>query len=601
MKAIMLDPRTRISLSFWLVFTVLISAFCGRVQAQEHFAIEAFEPAVDPSVSVLNVYGAHVREPGGYSVSLMGSYGRRPLTIEDGASGKVLGDLLGSIGTLQLMGAIGVTRRFDVGFSLPVHRVGAGSDFAITPPDAVVQSSLSSAKVALGDLRLVPRVGLVQHEGDTGFDLALLAPVFLPTGDKAAYAGEPFRIEPRVAASFTRQKLLLAANIGYLIRSRAQVLDTRVDDMLRWGLGSEIPLVGILSGLLEVDGQFNVLNGAISKANAPTEGLAGLRIRAGGFLGQLGGGPGIVRGVGAPTFRVFASVGYSGESVKPKHDRDGDGLFDDVDACPTQPEDRDGFEDDNGCPDPDNDGDGVLDAEDLCPAALEDTDDFEDDDGCLDPDDDRDGIPDVKDACPREAEDREGFKDEDGCPDPDNDGDGVLDRSDRCPLEVGVVEHAGCPAPPATVAAPEPAPLAQVKDSKIELGETVFFGRNNSTIQERSFPLLDSVAKLLADHPEIELVLVEGHTDSTGTAEYNETLSNQRAKSVMSALVKRGIAKERLRAQGFGMRRPIASNKTSEGRAQNRRVELRIERSSAAGAQASPAAPAPAAPPPATP
>jgi OOP family OmpA-OmpF porin len=166
------------------------------------------------------------------------------------------------------------------------------------------------------------------------------------------------------------------------------------------------------------------------------------------------------------------------------HDQDEDGVPDEVDQCPELAEDKDGFEDSDGCPDFDNDDDGVPDDSDRCPTEKEDSDEFEDEDGCLDPDNDHDGILDAKDACPKEAgaastdakqngcperdrdvdgifdsqdkcptkaEDRDAFQDEDGCPDPDNDGDHVLDADDACPLVSGAGRSDpllnGCPSP----------------------------------------------------------------------------------------------------------------------------------------------------------
>ena len=99
-------------------------------------------------------------------------------------------------------------------------------------------------------------------------------------------------------------------------------------------------------------------------------------------------------------------------------DTDGDGIPDDKDKCPNEPEDKDGFQDEDGCPDLDNDGDGIPDAQDKCPNQAEDKDGFQDEDGCPDPDNDGDGIPDAADKCPNEPEDKDGFQDEDGCPDP---------------------------------------------------------------------------------------------------------------------------------------------------------------------------------------
>ena len=138
---------------------------------------------------------------------------------------------------------------------------------------------------------------------------------------------------------------------------------------------------------------------------------------------------------------IGTRFGHYPDPVKRVPDTDGDGLRDDVDDCPNEPEDFDGFQDEDGCPDPDNDKDGILDADDACPdepgiAELK---------GCAPKDTDGDGIFDHLDKCPNEPEDKDGFEDEDGCPDPDNDKDGILDVNDECPNEPGVPELKGCP------------------------------------------------------------------------------------------------------------------------------------------------------------
>ncbi len=115
-----------------------------------------------------------------------------------------------------------------------------------------------------------------------------------------------------------------------------------------------------------------------------------------------------------------------------RYDADVDGVPDRVDACPRQPEDRDGHADVDGCPDPDNDADGVPDLSDTCADVPEDPDGHFDKDGCPDPDDDEDGVFDALDRCREVPEDRDGHEDADGCPDPDNDGDLVRDELDRC-------------------------------------------------------------------------------------------------------------------------------------------------------------------------
>ena len=246
-------------------------------------------------------------------------------------------------------------------------------------------------------------------------------------------------------------------------------------------------------------------------------------------------------------------------------DMDGDGIPDDVDQCPRVPEDRDGFQDADGCPDDDNDNDGITDKLDKCPNEPEDRDGFEDADGCPDPDNDKDGIPDVSDKCPNEPEDKDGFEDADGCPDPDNDKDGIPDVSDKCPNEPGVPPD-GCP---------KKYNLVVVTETKIELKQTVFFETNRAVIRRVSHPLLDEVAQALKDNPKLN-VEIQGHTDSQGSDRANLKLSQRRADAVRVYLIKRGITSDRMVAKGYGETTPIADNRTSEGRAQNRRVEFVI-------------------------
>jgi hypothetical protein len=134
-------------------------------------------------------------------------------------------------------------------------------------------------------------------------------------------------------------------------------------------------------------------------------------------------------------------------------DRDQDGVPDRRDRCPAEPEDRDGFQDADGCPDRDNDQDGVPDHMDMAPLDAEDIDGWQDQDGMPDPDNDGDGIPDTRDNCPDEPEDFDGYQDEDGCPEEflDADGDGIADQDDLCPTQPedfdGWQDTDGCPDP----------------------------------------------------------------------------------------------------------------------------------------------------------
>jgi OOP family OmpA-OmpF porin len=246
-------------------------------------------------------------------------------------------------------------------------------------------------------------------------------------------------------------------------------------------------------------------------------------------------------------------------------DRDGDLILDDVDECPDEPEDFDGFEEEDGCPDDqDTDGDGIPDARDLCVSDPEDADGQQDEDGCPDPDDDLDGILDADDRCRIDPEDRDGWRDEDGCPDPDNDGDSILDTDDQCPDEPGPQAERGCPRVYENV---------EVTTTHIRITQKIHFALNRAEIMADSFGILETVATVLTDFPNINLD-IQGHTDSQGSDSHNQDLSDRRASAVRSFLVGRNISPARLVAHGFGESRPLESNRTRAGRARNRRVEF---------------------------
>lgn len=307
----------------------------------------------------------------------------------------------------------------------------------------------------------------------------------------------------------------------------------------------------------------------------------------------------------------------------PSDDADQDGIVDNVDRCPYEPETRNGIRDDDGCPEsplalqtaralrfqapaaataapsavsaaptrpasspppaqtatapgqavapsasPPSAGAAIpvappaLSAP-AAPATPEDS--------------DRDGIPDEEDRCPISAEDKDQFEDDDGCPDPDNDEDGISDAQDRCPLEAetqnGHEDEDGCPD-----VAPASAPQAQVsaEGDRIEVNQQVQFKRRQAELDPVSYPLLRAVARILRAHPKVAL-LVQGHTDSGGNEQRNQALSQQRADSVRDFLIKEGIAAERLQARGYGASQPRYSNDTSDGRSRNRRVEFVLQ------------------------
>ncbi len=332
-------------------------------------------------------------------------------------------------------------------------------------------------------------------------------------------------------------------------------------------------------------------------------------------------------GDASPLMMMFFGISFSigaPQTTPEQADHDGDGIKGDADKCIDEPEDKDGFEDDDGCPDKDNDKDGVEDQKDKCRNDAEDKDGIQDGDGCPEVDADADGVLDTEDKCPRVK----GSKENNGCPDKDTDGDGVLDRMDKCVEIKGVAENNGCPdkdldedgtvdrldqcanekGPTINNGCPLPdtdkdgtvdefdncvneagpsdnsgCPVAKkqlvmITVEKLVLKDKVYFDTGKATIQARSNTLLDQIAAALQTHAGIKLVQVEGHTDNTGSADTNRTLSADRAKAVVDYLVKKGVSADRLKSVGFGPDKPAASNDTPAGREQNRRVEFNITR-----------------------
>ena len=241
-------------------------------------------------------------------------------------------------------------------------------------------------------------------------------------------------------------------------------------------------------------------------------------------------------------------------------DGDGDGIPDAEDACPMQA----GTPDAQGCPvSKDSDSDRIPDDIDRCPLDPEDQDGFQDEDGCPDADDDNDGIVDKMDACPHNP----GPIENRGCEifDRDGDKDGIADSKDKCPAEPGV-EPDGCP---------KRYTLVEVKKDRIELKQQVHFASAKYRILPDSFALLDQVVQVLKDYPKMR-VSIQGHTDSVGGEASNMRLSQRRAEAVLEYVAARGVSPDRLEAVGFGPTKPIASNRTARGRALNRRTEFRI-------------------------
>jgi len=238
---------------------------------------------------------------------------------------------------------------------------------------------------------------------------------------------------------------------------------------------------------------------------------------------------------------------------KTNKDSDNDGVPDSEDACPLKP----GTIEWRGCPVPDTDHDGVDDDHDSCrtvPGVASNK-------GCPITDTDGDGIDDEHDFCKTVP----GVAKYNGCPIPDTDGDGINDENDKCPNEAGPAETQGCPVI-----------KKQITEKVNYTAKHVMFKPSSIRLTTSSYSALNTLVATLKAHPELHLT-IEGHTDNTGSAATNLKLSEQRANVVRSYLIRKGVPADRITAIGYGLEKPIADNKTSKGRAANRRVEFKLE------------------------
>ena len=228
-------------------------------------------------------------------------------------------------------------------------------------------------------------------------------------------------------------------------------------------------------------------------------------------------------------------------------DTDNDGVADAEDKCPTVA----GTKELNGCPD--TDGDGIADPEDQCPTKPGN----KSAQGC--PDADKDGIQDEKDQCPYKP----GPESNSGCPQTDSDNDGVFDNLDNCPNEAGSAENSGCP----EFGAADAAAMKSFTNGLNFIVDTL-------KLYPESQELLVQIAAKIKTYTST-IFVIEAHTDSRGTYEENQKLSDRRAVAIVKELIKLGVPAQNLIAKGMGERYPIATNMYMDGRRKNRRVEIK--------------------------
>ena len=492
-----------------------------------------------------------------FDLSLFYDYSHRPFVLRENASREARASVIAAEGTAEIRANVGVLQNLEINLSLPMvlHR-------------ALGTAGQGNTSTAISDMSVGIRYRLPIPNKRYG--VATYGALSLPTGSPSNYTGaNTVNVELGATSDVTVGPLLAMVSVGYRARANDTYISTPLSDQLTYTLAADITIHRTGSIAPYLSGGIGIGRGL---KQHPMELGAGYRqhigaVSSGSFEVYTGAGLGLTRAVGVPTFRILSGLAFR---FRPIRDSDGDGFPDEIDACVTEPEDMDGYADDDGCPDNDNDLDQIVDSHDLCPGEKEDMDGYEDKDGCPELDNDTDGVLDSVDACPNTPEDHDEYKDEDGCPELDNDADGVEDLNDACPLQPEIRneyrDEDGCPDD-----VPEIIFLGQ---KSVVFNDIQFEGRS-ATIHIKSHPVLDRIARSLSEQPDVS-IRIEGHTDGRGGAADNLRLSQQRALAIMNYLIERGVNESRLSYIGFGETRPVGPNSTRNGRARNRRVEFLV-------------------------
>ena len=504
----------------------------------------------------------------------------RSLNPDDKGGYDTSDHLIDFAGTGTLHFNYGIWNTLVVGLQVPIQVV-SGPTLVVPGAYNDTTSPVGLDSQDFGDLAIHGKVRILRREQNR-VGLAGVLQIGFPTGDTVTTRGEPgFSIWPIVVGEWIPHPAFrIGLNAGYRFNSGEGALlpfDGRIrpvnntanrstqllnpdmcradangvitnatcpgqveggnlveyDDLITFGASAAWRFVKSAALVADLYGG-QIASGIGDKATLGIEATGGLKI----FVEEksyllLAGGFGVVESINSADIRGIEDGCPEGNIG----DRDGDGILDNVDECPDDPEDRDGFEDENGCPDPDNDQDGILDVDDLCPNDPEDRDGFEDEDGCPDLDNDKDRILDVDDSCPNDPETYNGFEDEDGCPDRGK---------------------------------------VVIEENQIIILEKIYFATDSAEILRKSYPIVEAVAATMIGNPQLKLVEIQGHADERASDQYNIDLTHDRAASVRQALIQRGVEPTRMRSAGYGERCPVDPAHNPAAWEKNRRVEFKI-------------------------
>ena len=569
-------------LAMTLGFSVAAPIAARADAPTRNIELSVFHPTPSTTGTGFQLQSPEVGHDGDWIATALVSFASRPLVLATASNEDVA---IRTRTTIEVGGAYAFLDRFEAGARMPLYfqagdTVTSSTMFGVAP----------ASGTARGDLTLHGKAALARA-GGLGFGVG--AAVTLPTATKDQFAGVTMPTG-RVLALATiapHRRFALAANLGAVVRETSHFANIDQGSGMAWGAGASFRALDALSVGAEVFGE--LIPGGRIERPTPGQTMGGSALFS--TIEMLGGihyqlerrvsialavGRGVDSGLGAPAVRGLVSLSFapSAAAITPIHpwvpiserDRDGDEIPDEDDKCPNEPEDKDMFDDADGCPDPDNDNDGIPDAHDKCPLDAEDRDGFQDDDGCPDKDNDNDGISDGQDKCPNQAEDKDGFQDLDGCPELDNDGDGIPDAQDKCPNEPETIngnqDDDGCPDTGDA--------LVVLSADRLELLEVVAF--NGTKLTKSSAKVLGQVGAMLRAHSEVLRVRITLHVQPTTNPDRDQAITENRAAAVRDWLVTYGIAPARLEMRGFGGTKPLVSADQRGASAINERLELII-------------------------
>jgi len=547
--------RARATIAAATLAALIAWPLAARAEPTRNIELTVFDPLPSTSGSVLQLQTADVGANGAYVATALASFASNPLVLDTGAG---LDPVVKNQTMMSIGGAYAFLDRFEAGAHMP---------FYVQSGDTVQTGTLGvppASGAARGALTIHAKARLLRTDVlRAGLGLGLK----LPTMSDSEFAGadKPSLRALALVTAVIAPRLSLDANVGGVLRAKTQFANIEQKSGLAWGVGATFRVTYSLSVTGEVFGDMipSGYHGAPPEGQTmgPTsalttiEWLGGARWQASRQVSVgLAAGRGVTSGIGAPDFRSVVTVAFAPSApaapslvhvappppppIDPSNgDRDYDRIPDAVDKCPDQPEDKDGFEDEDGCPDLDNDKDGVPDDKDRCPNVAEDKDGFEDEDGCPELDNDKDGIPDDKDKCPNQPETINGVDDDDGCPDK---GDSLI------------------------ISSPE----------RLELLDPIAF--QGTGLAKASNNVLGQLAATLRARADILRIRITVHVQPTASPEKDQALSDKRATAVREWLVKWGIVESRLEVKGFGGLKPLVSP-TTKGAAQiNDRIEIII-------------------------